>query len=49
MLTEEQLAHRIWLEETQLELKALKTKLNNNTNAVISSLINGCVNKLLSR
>ena len=49
MLTQEQLVSRRWLEETKQELKTLKTKLNGNTNAVISSLINGCANKLLAK
>jgi hypothetical protein len=48
MFTQEQLVSRKWLEETKEELKTLKTKLNGNTNAVISSLISGCANKLLA-
>jgi hypothetical protein len=47
MLTQEQLVSRKWLEETKEELQTLKTKLNGNTNAVISSLISGAASKLL--
>lgn len=49
MLTKEQLKHRTWLEETKQELQTLKIQLNNNTNAVISSLINGSASKLLTK
>jgi hypothetical protein len=49
MLTKEQLKHRTWLAETEKELQILRTQLNNDTNAVISSLINGCASKLLAK
>ena len=49
MLTQEQLVSRMWLEETKQELNTLKRKMNDNTNAVISIMINSCANKLLSQ
>ena len=45
MLTEQQLKCRVWLEETQVELKDIKRSVNGNTNAAISLLINKVTDK----
>lgn len=46
MLTQEQLKHRVWLEETQAELDHIKDHVNGNMNAAISLLIKKVTNKL---